>query len=792
MSPAVLTGDKIDHANGGCLALSLARRGGQHTVTSGELAPPRRHTAARTPASWAALAARAPAQRPPAGSLGQVERATGANLSDARVRTGSAVDAAARAFGADAFTVGRDIHVASTHYRPGTPAGDRLLAHELTHVVQQGAVDARGAGALGVRPADDTAEHAAHAVASHATVPGGGPRVAPAVQRQVSQKETAGITLDLKELRKIQAGDFWTQKILGLVKASMPLTRFAKDTEERDAVLSAAFSELAKRGTISGTIVCILAIPKRTPSTKELAYRLEFGPPAKGDPRPTLDIAFLAEGPGAVAATPATPSTAPTWPTSWKEGGFPKGGLKGFAKIHVDEGNQLIGFVNAAKAGTSFKHIVVTKTTKPPHTTFLVEGAKDVNGTLTALTVILVDQREPVAGTVPSDYAAHDLMDLEIEKLQAKKTDKLGTIKGLAKVPADHRLAVKFAIMQYFDAGKTRDAEVDAIVPLPDGKRRMLYTFRFEPKTNDVSVEFIGEEGKGTVVLDPAKHQLDVRRVQGFDPTFAKDAANYKKWLGGRYKGVTPSGADAPAMITDTNKQLNASAGSVAWFAKNYAMPVLDKTKGAARLHSVHGLDVGQTAGMKDYKPEELRLVEWALEMVSDAVLAIVRGISLVRQVAKLGKVVTPPAKKGDKPTVTYPADKQTAGESLQSGAERTIALYDRMTLNDRALFIGGAVSGGDPRVAPISAMTVLHEFGHMVGFSGVSSTVVAAFNTKFANVKSKLNTAPMTKYAASKPATEFFPEAFAIYNADPEWMQNNLPDMFAWFDKLAKTGTPP
>jgi len=194
-------------------------------ATSAEPAPARRHTAARTPASWAALATRAPAQRPPAGSLGRVERATGANLSEARVRTGPAVDAAARAFGADAFTVGRDIHVASTHYRPGTPVGDRLLAHELTHVAQQGVADARGASALALRPADDTAEHAAHAVASHATVPGGGPRVAPAVQRQVSQKETAGITLDLKELQKIQKSDFWTQKILGLFDASMPLTR---------------------------------------------------------------------------------------------------------------------------------------------------------------------------------------------------------------------------------------------------------------------------------------------------------------------------------------------------------------------------------------------------------------------------------------------------------------------------------------------------------------------------------------------------------------------------------------
>jgi len=79
-----------------------------------------------------------------------------------------------------------------------------------------------------------------------------------------------------------------------------------------------------------------------------------------------------------------------------------------------------------------------------------------------------------------------------------------------------------------------------------------------------------------------------------------------------------------------------------------------------------------------------------------------------------------------------------------------------------------------------------------MVGDSGVSPTVVAAFTAKFANAKSKLNPAPMTRYAASKPVTEFFPEAFAIFNADPEWMRTNLPDMFKWFEQLAKTGTAP
>ena len=43
----------------------------------------------------------------------------------------------AAALGANAFTQGTDIHFAPGTYTPDTPAGDRMIAHELAHVVQQ-------------------------------------------------------------------------------------------------------------------------------------------------------------------------------------------------------------------------------------------------------------------------------------------------------------------------------------------------------------------------------------------------------------------------------------------------------------------------------------------------------------------------------------------------------------------------------------------------------------------------------------------------------------------------------
>ena len=56
-----------------------------------------------------------------------------------RIHTDGAAHALNNDLHAYAFTTGSDIFFAHGQYRPGTEAGDRLLAHELTHVVQQGA-----------------------------------------------------------------------------------------------------------------------------------------------------------------------------------------------------------------------------------------------------------------------------------------------------------------------------------------------------------------------------------------------------------------------------------------------------------------------------------------------------------------------------------------------------------------------------------------------------------------------------------------------------------------------------
>lgn len=62
----------------------------------------------------------------------------GSSFDQVRIHTGRQSADSARSIGASAYTVGRDIVFASGHYAPNTPKGQRLLAHELTHVLQQG------------------------------------------------------------------------------------------------------------------------------------------------------------------------------------------------------------------------------------------------------------------------------------------------------------------------------------------------------------------------------------------------------------------------------------------------------------------------------------------------------------------------------------------------------------------------------------------------------------------------------------------------------------------------------
>ncbi len=66
-----------------------------------------------------------------------MEPRLGHDFSQVRVHTDAKAAQAAGSIGASAFTAGQDIVFGSRQYAPRTGKGQRLLAHELTHVIQQ-------------------------------------------------------------------------------------------------------------------------------------------------------------------------------------------------------------------------------------------------------------------------------------------------------------------------------------------------------------------------------------------------------------------------------------------------------------------------------------------------------------------------------------------------------------------------------------------------------------------------------------------------------------------------------
>jgi hypothetical protein len=101
----------------------------------------------------------------------------GHDLSAVRIHTGGGADSLARSLQAVAFTSGSDIYFRNSAYDPHGEQGQRLLAHELTHVVQN-SLGSGGASAPTVGRADDPAEAEADRSAD---------RVVTALRRQASR-----------------------------------------------------------------------------------------------------------------------------------------------------------------------------------------------------------------------------------------------------------------------------------------------------------------------------------------------------------------------------------------------------------------------------------------------------------------------------------------------------------------------------------------------------------------------------------------------------------------------------
>jgi hypothetical protein len=131
-----------------------------------------------------------------------MEARLGHDFGDVRVHTDSAATESAKSVNAHAYTVGSNVVFQRDRYNPDSTEGRTMLAHELTHVVQQrsGPVDGTPtAGGVRVSDPSDRFEREAAATAEHAmTAPaptasrvagGDAPSALGAVQRQAAPEE---------------------------------------------------------------------------------------------------------------------------------------------------------------------------------------------------------------------------------------------------------------------------------------------------------------------------------------------------------------------------------------------------------------------------------------------------------------------------------------------------------------------------------------------------------------------------------------------------------------------------
>jgi hypothetical protein len=117
------------------------------------------------------------------GVRADMESAFGASFGDVRVHTDDRASKSAESVGANAYTVGSDVVFRSGQFNPSSATGQRTLAHELAHVVQQsqGPVDGSdAAGGIRLSSPSDRFEQAAEETADEVTS---------SVQREVLPEE---------------------------------------------------------------------------------------------------------------------------------------------------------------------------------------------------------------------------------------------------------------------------------------------------------------------------------------------------------------------------------------------------------------------------------------------------------------------------------------------------------------------------------------------------------------------------------------------------------------------------
>ncbi|MFA5951868.1 MAG: hypothetical protein WC807_16450 [Hyphomicrobium sp.] len=585
--------------------------------------------------------------------------------------------------------------------------------------------------------------------------------------------QTKGIVLNAHDMADWAVASYWEQK-LGAVYVLAVDPRMQADADERDAVLATAWQ--LRPQTISAKTAIIAIIPKRTtkPQSNDIAYQITFIPGSGAQDKHKIETRFISEGLGVrpILTSASAAGTIPRLPPIYSYAGFPQNNIARYWAAHPGELKSILHWIGT-NASTDFNQILNTNVVEASvHRSayFHLVGARTSSGPIARLRVVFLGSAIPVTSKLPQQDTSRDFGDLQIEKAQAEvdtqKHDTLGAITGLAELLPEERLPAKYALWQYFMKG-TRNAEVDAIVPIPNTEKRVLLTFRFGTG-NNVGVQRVGEDNKGSSF----RHLGDVRLVNGFGANSA-DIPAWMAWVKRRYPSVTPIGVTMAELVNSVTAEIKLRSGTAAWFKENYGIEILAPSVARSQLARSFQFSDQQLMALRAFTSSELQMLEFTLEKMSDPLVSIFRGMKMARQktsVELIGVTST-------KFAISEPAE---AGMALLRGNNRLVVIFDSGDLNSEALFLGGAGAGGKPEVATEALMVYAHELGHLVAaMPGMKDGFDGLVKTK--KIKA------VTWYAASNAETEFFPEAFALYIGDPEWLKRNRPDLFGWFQTLSR-----
>jgi hypothetical protein len=249
--------------------------------------------AARPPTTFdAPLALTQGGSRLPASVRHSVAPLFGTDFADVRIHDDPMSYAAAREVQARAFTLGQHIYFAQGEYRPAQQEGMHLLAHELTHTVQQSGATMASGMHVGVDPVTSPLEHEAERVADHVSHEAQrAPRQDFGNVRVHSRAQTA-ITAHsaLPSIQRVGIGEFFSRLLFEGTFSDQELLAYLKYLDDHAAIEGDYDSDNKAREIIrrwrAGTKLFRLTLPRK----QLLLLEMIDGPTLDADEHAILEL----------------------------------------------------------------------------------------------------------------------------------------------------------------------------------------------------------------------------------------------------------------------------------------------------------------------------------------------------------------------------------------------------------------------------------------------------------------------------------------------------------------------